>query len=42
MSLFGFGETIPEYSIRVINECEARAGAVILLLVGLIAFSTHF
>lgn len=42
MSLFSFGETHPDYSVRVLNEREARAGAGILLFFGLIAFSNAF
>jgi hypothetical protein len=42
MSLFGFGETHPDYTIKVLNEREARAGAGILLFFGMIAFLTAF
>lgn len=40
--VFGFGEVVEGYPIRVVNEREARAGAGILLLFGLIAFSQAF
>lgn len=36
--LFQFGENVPGYDIRVLNEREARAGAGILLLISLVAF----
>jgi len=39
---FEFGEQVEGYPIRVVNEREARAGAGILLLFGLIAFSQAF
>lgn len=43
MSAFlAFGDTRPEYPVPVLNEREARAGAGILLLVALIAFSNAF
>jgi hypothetical protein len=42
MALFGFGETHPDYSVKVLNEREARAGAGILLFFGMIAFLTAF
>jgi hypothetical protein len=42
MALLGFGETHPDYSVKVLNEREARAGAGILLFFGLIAFMTAF
>ena len=42
MSLLGFGEIHPDYSVRVLNEREARAGAGILLFFGMIAFLTAF
>jgi hypothetical protein len=42
MSLFGFGETHPDYTVKVLNEREARAGAGILLFFGMIAFLTAF
>ena len=42
MTLLGFGETHPDYSVKVLNEREARAGAGILLFFGLIAFMTTF
>lgn len=38
MSLLQFGETVPGFDIKVLNEREARAGAGILLLVAMIAF----
>jgi len=41
-SLPAFGEVHPDYPVRVINEREARAGAGILLVVALIAFSNAF
>ena len=40
--IFEFGEVVEGYPIRVVNEREARAGAGILLLFGLIAFSQAF
>lgn len=40
--VFEFGELVEGYPIRVVNEREARAGAGILLLFGLIAFSQAF
>lgn len=40
--MFGFGETHPDYPVKVLNEREARAGAGILLFFGLIAFSNAF
>jgi len=40
--IFEFGEVVEGYPIAVVNEREARAGAGILLLVGLIAFSQAF
>ncbi|MDP1669435.1 DUF4395 domain-containing protein [Phaeovulum sp.] len=40
--VFDFGEVVEGYPIRVVNEREARAGAGILLLFGLIAFSQAF
>ncbi len=40
--IFEFGEVVDGYPIRVVNEREARAGAGILLLFGLIAFSQAF
>lgn len=42
MALLGFGETHPDYTVKVLNEREARAGAGILLFFGLIAFMTTF
>jgi len=42
MTLLGFGETHPDYSVKVLNEREARAGAGILLFFALIAFMTTF
>ncbi len=42
MALFGFGETHPDYAVKVLNEREARAGAGILLFFGMIAFLTAF
>ena len=36
--LFEFGEALPEYPVRVLNEREARAGAGILFLVSAYAF----
>jgi hypothetical protein len=42
MTLFGFGQTHPDYSVRVLNEREVRAGAGILLFLGMIAFLTTF
>jgi hypothetical protein len=33
-----FGEQMPEYAVRVLNEREARAGAGILFLVAIVAF----
>lgn len=40
--IFRFGESHPDFPVRVINEREARAGAGILLFFGLIAFSNAF
>lgn len=40
--IFEFGESVEDYPILVVNEREARAGAGILLLFGLIAFSQAF
>jgi hypothetical protein len=37
-SLFSFGETLPQYSVPVLNEREARAGAGILLTGATVAF----
>lgn len=37
-----FGDHHPDYPIRVVNEREARAGAGILLVLGLIAFQNTF
>lgn len=37
-----FGESLPDYPVRVINEREARAGAGILFFAGLIAFQNAF
>jgi hypothetical protein len=42
MTLLGFGEAHPDYSVRVLNEREVRAGAGILMFFGLIAFMTTF
>ena len=42
MALFGFGETHPDYPVKVLNEREVRAGAGILLFFGMIAFMTAF
>lgn len=36
--VFQFGERLPEYSVAVLNEREARAGAGILFFVAMIAF----
>lgn len=36
--IFDFGEMVDGYEVKVINEREARAGAGILFLVGLISF----
>ena len=36
--VFQFGERLPDYSVPVLNEREARAGAGILLLVTTVAF----
>lgn len=37
-----FGESRPEYPVRVVNEREARAGAGVLLVLALIAFQNTF
>jgi hypothetical protein len=42
MSLFGFGQTHPDHTVKVLNEREACAGAGILLFFGMIAFLTAF
>lgn len=42
MTLFGFGQFHPDYSVRTLNEREVRAGAGILLFLGMIAFLTTF
>lgn len=42
MALFGFGETHPDYTVKVLNEREARAGAGILFFFGMIAFLAAF
>jgi hypothetical protein len=42
VQIFGFGETHPDYAVKVLNEREARAGAGILLFFGMIAFLTAF
>lgn len=42
MAWSGFGEVHPDYTVRVINEREARAGAGILLFFGMIAFFNAF
>lgn len=36
--VFQFGERLPEYGVRVLNEREARAGAGILFLLALVSF----
>jgi len=36
--IFGFGEEVEGYAVKVLNEREARAGAGILFLLGLISF----
>jgi hypothetical protein len=36
--LLQFGEQLPEYSVRVLNEREARAGAGILFFLALVSF----
>ena len=36
--VFGFGEVVDGYDVKVLNEREARAGAGILFLIGLISF----
>jgi hypothetical protein len=36
--VFGFGEIVDGYDIKVLNEREARAGAGLLFLLGLISF----
>jgi hypothetical protein len=36
--VFQFGDRLPEYSVSVVNEREARAGAGILFFVAMIAF----
>jgi hypothetical protein len=41
-TMFGFGETHPDYPVKVLNEREARAGAGILLFFGMIAFLNAF
>lgn len=40
MKIFAFGESHPDFAVKVLNEREARAGAGILLFFGLIAFTT--
>lgn len=42
MTLFGFGHIHPDYTVRVLNEREVRAGAGILLFFAMIAFLTSF
>ena len=42
MAIFAFGETHPDYQVRVLNEREARAGAGILMFFGMIAFLNAF
>lgn len=42
MTLLGFGDAHPDYSVRVLNEREVRAAAGILLFLGMIAFLTTF
>src|SRR5450759_4778532 len=37
-SLLRFGEQLPEYSVRVLNEREARAGAGILFFLAIVSF----
>jgi hypothetical protein len=37
-SIFGFGEVVDGYAVKVLNEREARAGAGILFLLGIISF----
>jgi hypothetical protein len=37
-NILGFGEVVEGYEVKVLNEREARAGAGILFLVGLISF----
>lgn len=37
-----FGDHHPDYEVRVVNEREARAGAGVLLVLGLIAFQNTF
>lgn len=36
--IFGFGEVVEGYDVKVLNEREARAGAGILFLLGFISF----
>lgn len=38
MSVFQFGERLPECGVAVLNEREARAGAGILFFVAIVAF----
>jgi len=37
-NIFGFGEVVEGYAVKVVNEREARAGAGILFLLGFISF----
>jgi len=37
-NIFGFGEKIKDYDVRVLNEREVRSGTAILFLFGLISF----
>ena len=37
-SIFSFGEKVPEYDMKVLNEREVRASAGILFLFAMIAF----
>ena len=40
--IFSFGEKIPEYDFKVINERDARASAGIMFLLGLISLFSLF
>ncbi len=42
MTLLGFGYTHPDYTVKVLNEREVRAGAGLLFFLGMIAFMNAF
>ena len=40
--IFSFGQTVEEYSFKVINENEARASAGIMFLLGIVSLFSVF